>query len=626
MLNGSLPTFSLQGGQWLVIVARALTVASLLAGFGTLALRATIARRLLARTEEGERATRRLAWGSIGLFTGGLCAWTAAQAALLADAASTGEVLTTVAQVIKSTAFGHLVLAQAGAVTLGAIAFGAGWAWLSVLAVGFAVALQSGHLHAWAMQPGPSVLLVSEALHLLAAAVWLGALPALALLIRCIPPDDAIALSRQFSALGAVAVLLIAGTAAWQGWTLSGGLTGLAGTAYGWMELVKLGLFVLLLGCAAANRWRFTPKLAGTEAGQAKRALTRSIVIETALGLSVIFAAAVLTSLEPGMHTQPVWPFSEQPSLVIVREDPVFRQEVENAVGAMLGAIALVGLGTVVRWLRWVAWPVALAIAWFAVPHFDLLFVEAYPTSFYHSPTEFAATSIVEGAALFPSHCASCHGAEGRGEGPAAKGLKVPPADLTAGHLWAHSDGEMFWWLTHGIVSPEGEVAMPPFGDDLSEQERWALIDYVRANNAGLTRRATRAWSPPVQAPALGASCADGRAVTLADLRGRVVRLAFGTALGDGEGAVTIAVPLGSGERTQANCVADDPAVPSAYAIVAGLDQSALQGTQILVDANGWLREVLPPGEADTLHAAIGSIAAEPLGADAVALGHHMPM
>ncbi|MGA2416331.1 MAG: c-type cytochrome [Candidatus Sulfotelmatobacter sp.] len=37
----------------------------------------------------------------------------------------------------------------------------------------------------------------------------------------------------------------------------------------------------------------------------------------------------------------------------------------------------------------------------------------------------------VEGAKIFQSYCAACHGADGRGHGPAAVALKRAPADLT---------------------------------------------------------------------------------------------------------------------------------------------------------------------------------------------------
>jgi mono/diheme cytochrome c family protein len=37
----------------------------------------------------------------------------------------------------------------------------------------------------------------------------------------------------------------------------------------------------------------------------------------------------------------------------------------------------------------------------------------------------------LDGRALFLGHCAECHGAEGRGDGPSASALPTEPADLT---------------------------------------------------------------------------------------------------------------------------------------------------------------------------------------------------
>lgn len=36
------------------------------------------------------------------------------------------------------------------------------------------------------------------------------------------------------------------------------------------------------------------------------------------------------------------------------------------------------------------------------------------------------------GKELFAEYCASCHGVSGKGDGPAASALKIPPADLTS--------------------------------------------------------------------------------------------------------------------------------------------------------------------------------------------------
>ncbi len=312
-------------------------------------------------------------------------------------------------------------------------------------------------------------------------------------------------------------MLVLAGTALFQSSILIGGLPGWIGTGYGLVALAKIALFAVLLGFAARNRFRLTPALARPAGVAAKQALLRSIAGETGVGLLVVLAAGLLTSLPPAMHVQPLWPFAWRLSLDAVREDADFRREAVLAALALGGAAVLLAAALVVRhWSRWAMGAVAVAIAWIAAPHLGLLLADAYPTYYWHSPTGFASASIAQGAALYPAHCASCHGTDGRGNGPAAAGLPVPPADLTAAHLWMHADGELFWWLTHGIEAPDGRPAMPGFAAVLSEDQRWALIDWLRAHNAGLARAATGDWPLPVQAPGLEARCADAASVTLA--------------------------------------------------------------------------------------------------------------
>jgi mono/diheme cytochrome c family protein len=41
------------------------------------------------------------------------------------------------------------------------------------------------------------------------------------------------------------------------------------------------------------------------------------------------------------------------------------------------------------------------------------------------------STSPASGREMFASYCASCHGTDGKGDGPAAKALKTAPANLT---------------------------------------------------------------------------------------------------------------------------------------------------------------------------------------------------
>lgn len=525
---------------------------------------------------------------------------------------------------LRGTLFGHLVLARLGLLGLAGLALAWRWDWTATLLAGAALATQAGHGHAWAMWDGPSWLLLSSGVHLLAAGAWLGGLLPLLALVAAVPPGAAALASARFSPLGTGCVVLLAGTAAFQASVLVGTLPGLAGTGYGLVALAKLAGFLGLLGFAARNRFRLTPALAGGTAGTARRRLVLSVALESGVGLLVVLTAGVMTSLPPSMHEQPLWPFPWRFSLDAVQEDGDLLREAVLASGTLLIAALAAAAGFLRRWrVRWAVAAAGIAAAWLAAPHLDLLVAGAYPTQYWHSPTGFASASIVEGAALYPAHCAGCHGAAGHGDGPAAGGLPVPPADLTAGHLWAHPDGELFWWLAHGIEVPRGGLAMPGFAGVLTEGQRWALIDWVRANNAGVAWAASGMWPVPVQAPGLEASCAGGRDVTLDDLRGQAVRIVFGPARA-APGVVTIQVTSDSQARSSDGlCVAGGGEVMQAYAIVTGAPAGALAGTQVLVDGAGWLRAVQAPDAAPgwddpaVLAAAVRDVAAHPLAAAA---------
>ena len=151
------------------------------------------------------------------------------------------------------------------------------------------------------MHSGLSLLLVSEVLHVLAAGAWLGTLLPLALLVRMASPEAGSIASRRFSPFGFACVLVLAVTAFWQGLVLVGSLRGLIATAYGWMVLVKLALFAILIGFALRNHFRLTLPLRGTDPISARHALERSIVREASVGLAIVLVAAVLASLPRGM-------------------------------------------------------------------------------------------------------------------------------------------------------------------------------------------------------------------------------------------------------------------------------------------------------------------------------------
>jgi high-affinity iron transporter len=78
-------------------------------------------------------------------------------------------------------------------------------------------------------------------------------------------------------------------------------------------------------------------------------------------------------------------------------------------------------------------------------------------------------------AADFATHCAVCHGATGHGDGPTAKGLTPPPADLTDGaRMGEHSLFGLYNTITVGVKGT-AMVGFPALG----EARRWALAFYV---------------------------------------------------------------------------------------------------------------------------------------------------
>ena len=120
-----------------------------------------------------------------------------------------------------------------------------------------------------------------------------------------------------------------------------------------------------------------------------------------------------------------------------------------------------------------------LALGWFPLrPAIE----PAYPTSYYAPSEPYAAASIVRGDAVYADNCALCHGTNGRGDGPAAAGLPTRPADLTEPHLFAHSPGDLFWWVSHGM----DEGVMPGFAGALDPNQRWNVINFIRARAAAV--------------------------------------------------------------------------------------------------------------------------------------------
>lgn len=163
--------------------------------------------------------------------------------------------------------------------------------WIALLGT-FAVAIsfaQVGH----ALGEPRAALTILLVLHLLAAAFWVGALMPLRK-AACAPTGAD--LLRHFGNLAAfsVAVLILAGTSL--AWLLSGSVTALFGTAYGFVLLLKVAIVAVLLGFAAWNKLRLVPALRSKKPG-APQALRRSILVEILAIVLILLATAAITSV-----------------------------------------------------------------------------------------------------------------------------------------------------------------------------------------------------------------------------------------------------------------------------------------------------------------------------------------
>ena len=77
---------------------------------------------------------------------------------------------------------------------------------------------------------------------------------------------------------------------------------------------------------------------------------------------------------------------------------------------------------------------------------------------------------------VFGSECATCHGNDGRTPTDMGRGLYPRAPDLGNDEVQHWSDPEMFWIIRNGIRL----TGMPAFGKQLSEQETWSLVRYLR--------------------------------------------------------------------------------------------------------------------------------------------------
>lgn len=266
----------------------------------------------------GAPAWRRPLLVGAGLFTalGTVAALLGQTSAMAGDPAAAFD-LATVWSVLSGTQFG-LAAAVRFAAAFAALLAMIVWPpsrrlWIVLAALGAVVVASFAWTGHGAADDGIAGLahLGADVLHLLAAGVWLGALAALLLQTMTSDPGDPVSMTELhrglagFAGVGSVVVAALVLTGLVNSWFLVGPdhLAALASSTYGLLLVTKVAVFAAMLGLAAMNRFRLTPRLARDLAGHgpaaALGALRRSLLVETAAGVLVLILVGVLGAIAP---------------------------------------------------------------------------------------------------------------------------------------------------------------------------------------------------------------------------------------------------------------------------------------------------------------------------------------
>ena len=91
-------------------------------------------------------------------------------------------------------------------------------------------------------------------------------------------------------------------------------------------------------------------------------------------------------------------------------------------------------------------------------------------------PVPGSGESVARGAKVYKEQCAVCHGPEALGDGIIIKkGLGFYPVNLTTPAVAQRTDGYIYAYIRYG-----GKVMMPSYSENISEQDAWHVVNYVR--------------------------------------------------------------------------------------------------------------------------------------------------
>jgi putative copper resistance protein D len=376
--------------------------------------------------------------------------------------------------------------------------------------------------------------LLSSIAHRLALAAWLGGLPALILLIGAgeVPDDTrrlAAVVLRRFSRVATVAMCVILASGALLTWFLVRNFPALIGTDYGHLLVLKLILLGGVLAIARSLQAQLLPMLELKPSDSLLRSYANRVKLETVIAVLIVVVASVMAGLAPPEHENIVWLLPFRFSLAATWKVPwVPTRFIGGAVLILAGlAVFVFRLAPSLKpgWFRRggnvsLAAGIAATLAGSAVA-FPAISVPAYRDTYLTTEIPYAAPSLAAGLRHYEQNCTPCHGASGHGNGPLASSMPIKPADLSAPHTALHTAGDLYWWVTHGF---EGSP-MPGFGDVLTDDDRWDIINFLGAFAVGYQARIIEPKINPGQywlgPPDFQVTETTGNTILLGDYQGK---------------------------------------------------------------------------------------------------------
>lgn len=90
------------------------------------------------------------------------------------------------------------------------------------------------------------------------------------------------------------------------------------------------------------------------------------------------------------------------------------------------------------------------------------------------SPLAPSPRVLEQGRAAYGHYCVHCHGPKGDGNGTVGQSFAPLPTDLSGPAVRGQTDGELFAKVSLGFRRH------PPLADTVSEEDRWAVIAWLR--------------------------------------------------------------------------------------------------------------------------------------------------